>query len=66
MPLYEAHDIGESLQHKLELLTEVDRAHVHLDFEIDHGKCAFRLFGGFFLGGGGGPLAGGKEEGRRG
>lgn len=37
MPLYEAHDIGESLQHKLELLPEVDRAHVHLDFETDHG-----------------------------
>lgn len=37
MPLHEAHDIGESLQHRLELLSDVDRAHVHLDYEIDHG-----------------------------
>lgn len=37
MALHEAHDIGESLQHRLELLPEVDRAHVHLDYEIDHG-----------------------------
>eukprot|EP00040_Diaphanoeca_grandis_P033070 m.201681 g.201681 ORF g.201681 m.201681 type:complete len:431 (+) comp32804_c3_seq6:267-1559(+) len=38
MPLHEAHDIGEALQHKLELLPEVDRAHVHLDYEIDHNE----------------------------
>eukprot|EP00039_Didymoeca_costata_P030044 m.27669 g.27669 ORF g.27669 m.27669 type:complete len:401 (+) comp7920_c0_seq1:105-1307(+) len=37
MALHEAHDIGESLQHKLELLEEVDRAYVHLDYETDHG-----------------------------
>jgi len=37
MPLHEAHDIGEALQHKLELLPMCDRAHVHLDFECDHG-----------------------------
>lgn len=28
---------GEALQHKLEMLPEVDRAHVHLDYETDHG-----------------------------
>lgn len=37
MLLHEAHDIGEALQHKLELIPDVDRAHVHLDYEIDHG-----------------------------
>jgi hypothetical protein len=30
MPLHEAHDIGESLQTKLESLSIVDRAFVHL------------------------------------
>ncbi|CAL5363577.1 unnamed protein product [Camellia sinensis] len=33
MPLQEAHDIGESLQVKLELLPEIERAFVHLDYE---------------------------------
>jgi divalent metal cation (Fe/Co/Zn/Cd) transporter len=36
MRLREAHDIGESLQIKLEALDLVDRAHVHLDFETTH------------------------------
>ena len=36
MPLQEAHDIGESLQKKLELLDEVERAFVHLDYETTH------------------------------
>lgn len=36
MPLREAHDIGESLQQKLELLDEVERAFVHLDYETTH------------------------------
>lgn len=36
MVLREAHDIGESLQRKLELLDEVERAFVHLDFETLH------------------------------
>ena len=36
MPLKEAHDIGESLQTKLESLDEVERAFVHLDFETLH------------------------------
>ena len=36
MPLHEAHDIGESLQKKLELLDEVERAFVHLDYETTH------------------------------
>jgi cation diffusion facilitator family transporter len=34
--LYQAHDIGESLQIKLESLDDVDRAFVHLDYETDH------------------------------
>ena len=36
MALKEAHDIGESLQQKLESLSEVERAFVHLDFETLH------------------------------
>jgi divalent metal cation (Fe/Co/Zn/Cd) transporter len=36
MPLRQAHDIGESLQDKLERLPEVERAFVHLDFEVSH------------------------------
>ena len=36
MPLQQAHDIGESLQKKLESLDEVERAFVHLDFETEH------------------------------
>lgn len=36
MPLQEAHDIGESLQVKLELLPEIERAFVHLDYEFSH------------------------------
>ncbi|CBI31746.3 hypothetical protein VitviT2T_019166 [Vitis vinifera] len=36
MPLQEAHDIGESLQVKLELLPEIERAFVHLDYEYSH------------------------------
>ncbi|RUS80052.1 hypothetical protein EGW08_012169 [Elysia chlorotica] len=36
MALREAHDIGESLQHRLESLSEVERAFVHLDYEFTH------------------------------
>ncbi|MQM19698.1 hypothetical protein Taro_052710 [Colocasia esculenta] len=36
MPLNQAHDIGEALQEKLELLPEVERAFVHVDFEFTH------------------------------
>lgn len=36
MRLEEAHDIGETLQLKLESLKEVERAFVHLDFETGH------------------------------
>lgn len=36
MPLREAHDIGESLQEKMELLPEIERAFVHLDYEFTH------------------------------
>eukprot|EP01123_Difflugia_compressa_P015614 TRINITY_DN887_c1_g1_i4.p1 TRINITY_DN887_c1_g1~~TRINITY_DN887_c1_g1_i4.p1 ORF type:complete len:381 (+),score=67.27 TRINITY_DN887_c1_g1_i4:152-1144(+) len=36
MSLKEAHNIGESLQIKLEKLPEVERAYVHLDWEVDH------------------------------
>ncbi|XP_023747099.1 metal tolerance protein 11 [Lactuca sativa] len=36
MPLQIAHDIGESLQEKLELLPDIERAFVHLDYEFSH------------------------------
>eukprot|EP00761_Pharyngomonas_kirbyi_P003086 gb/GECH01003090.1/.p1 GENE.gb/GECH01003090.1/~~gb/GECH01003090.1/.p1 ORF type:complete len:448 (+),score=73.00 gb/GECH01003090.1/:1-1344(+) len=36
MTLREAHDIGESLQIKLENLSDVERAFVHLDYEYTH------------------------------
>jgi cation diffusion facilitator family transporter len=36
MHLRKAHDIGESLQYRLELLPEVERAYVHLDYETTH------------------------------
>lgn len=36
MSLKQAHDIGESLQQKLERLPEVERAFVHLDYECTH------------------------------
>ncbi|CAL9123051.1 unnamed protein product [Musa acuminata var. zebrina] len=36
MPLSQAHDIGETLQEKLEQLPEVERAFVHVDFEFTH------------------------------
>ncbi len=36
MPLNQAHDIGESLQFKLEEVDEVERAFVHLDYEVSH------------------------------
>ncbi|RZC92927.1 hypothetical protein C5167_007252 [Papaver somniferum] len=36
MPLREAHDVGESLQIKLERLPEIERAFVHLDYEFTH------------------------------
>ncbi|VUZ52812.1 unnamed protein product [Hymenolepis diminuta] len=36
MDLHKAHDIGESLQQKLESLEEVERAFVHLDYEYTH------------------------------
>ena len=36
MPLCEAHDIGESLQEKVESLNEVERAFVQLDYESTH------------------------------
>lgn len=36
MPLSQAHDIGETLQVKLEQLPEVERAFVHVDFDFTH------------------------------
>lgn len=36
MPLQTAHDIGESLQNKLETFPEIERAFVHLDYEFLH------------------------------
>jgi len=40
MNLLEAHDIGESLQVKLERMDEVERAFVHLDYESSHRPSA--------------------------
>ena len=36
MELKESHDIGESLQQKLEKFPTVERAFVHLDYEATH------------------------------
>ncbi|CAL9118486.1 Metal tolerance protein [Musa troglodytarum] len=36
MPLSQAHDIGESLQEKVEQIPEIERAFVHVDFEFTH------------------------------
>jgi len=36
MTLMEAHDIGETLQRRLEQLNEVERAFVHVDHDVDH------------------------------
>lgn len=36
MSLVQAHDIGETLQDKLEQLPEIERAFVHVDFDIVH------------------------------
>ncbi|XP_017603799.1 metal tolerance protein 4 [Gossypium arboreum] len=36
LPLKEAHNIGETLQIKIEKIPEVERAFVHLDFECEH------------------------------
>jgi len=36
MTLGEAHNIGESLQEKLEQLPDVERAFVHVDFDTTH------------------------------
>lgn len=44
MILKNAHDIGESLQIKLEKLPDVERAFVHLDYEKDHNpECEHKL-----------------------
>lgn len=36
MPLNQAHNIGETLQEKLEQLPDIERAFVHIDFEYTH------------------------------
>ena len=36
MTLRKSHDIGETLQLKIERLPEVERAFVHVDYETDH------------------------------
>lgn len=42
MALKESHDIGESLQHRLEQLEDVERAFVHNDYEWDHSPVVLR------------------------
>ena len=46
MALEKAHDIGESLQLKLESLKEVERAFVHLDFETKHSPSSEHILSG--------------------
>jgi hypothetical protein len=36
MPIQEGHDIGTKLQIKLESLPEIERAFVHIDYDIEH------------------------------
>lgn len=36
MSLSQAHDIGETLEQKLEILPEIERAFVHVDFDVTH------------------------------
>jgi hypothetical protein len=36
MPIREGHDIAINLQLKLESLPEVERAFVHIDYELEH------------------------------
>jgi len=36
MPLEKAHDIGIELQNQLETIDDIERAYVHLDFEVTH------------------------------
>lgn len=36
MTLAEAHDIGESLQRKLESYSDIERAFVHIDYDFEH------------------------------
>lgn len=36
MPLHQAHDIGETLQEKLERFPDVERAFVHIDMDFTH------------------------------
>ncbi|CAF3792966.1 unnamed protein product [Rotaria sordida] len=36
MQIQQAHDIGTNLQMKLESLSEIERAFVHIDYEFDH------------------------------
>ena len=44
MPLNEAHDVGESLQLKLESLDGVERAFVHLDYEYCHSPSSEHIY----------------------
>ena len=34
--LHRAHDVAQSLQHRLESLGRVERAYVHVDYETSH------------------------------
>ena len=35
-PLWKAHDVSQSLQEKIEVLPNVERAFVHVDYETTH------------------------------
>ena len=45
MILKTAHDIGESLQQKLEDFSDVERAFVHIDYDYEHHPCAEHKMG---------------------
>ncbi|ORX46131.1 hypothetical protein DM01DRAFT_1410782 [Hesseltinella vesiculosa] len=50
-PLHEAHDVGEALQDALELLDNVERAFVHLDYNAHHEAEHRRVVDGVGFGG---------------
>lgn len=50
-PLHEAHDVGEALQDALEMMENVERAFVHLDYNAHHEVEHRRVVDGVGFGG---------------
>lgn len=40
-PLWKAHDVSQQLQDKIEVLPNVERAFVHVDYETTHAPVSF-------------------------